>query len=106
VVRRVAGREDGCWCGLSPGSSERGRWRAGRVGCHPRTVRQGLHRFNTDGFPAWRSGGPGRPRRIGEQQRSQIVALVKTIPPGRLRYERGAEALVQADETRLPRIGP
>jgi len=73
---------------------------AGQVGCHPRTVRQRLHRFNTDGVSGLGDReGRGRPRRISEQQRSQIVALVKTIPPGRLRYERAAEALVQADET-------
>ncbi|MEV7630729.1 helix-turn-helix domain-containing protein [Actinoplanes sp. NPDC089786] len=73
---------------------------ARRVGCHPRTVRQRLHRFNSDGVPGLGDReGRGRPRRISEQQRSQIVALVKTIPPGRLRYDRAAEMLVQADET-------
>jgi transposase len=72
---------------------------AGQVGCHPRTVRQRLHRFNSDGVPGLGDReGRGRPRRISEQQRSQIVALVKTIPPGRLRYDRAAEMLVQADE--------
>jgi transposase len=73
---------------------------ADQVGCHPRTVRQRLHRFNADGVSGLGDReGRGRPRRISEQQRSQIVALVKTIPPGRLRYDRAAEMLVQADET-------
>jgi transposase len=73
---------------------------ADKVGCHPRTVRQRLHRFNADGVPGLGDReGRGRPRRISEHERSQIVALVKTTPPGRLRYDRAADALVQADET-------
>jgi transposase len=71
---------------------------AEQAGCHPRTVRHWLHRFNADGVPGLGDrGGRDRPRRISEQQRSQIVALGKTIPPGRLRYDRAADALVQAD---------
>ncbi|WP_433258815.1 hypothetical protein ACQPYK_16295 [Streptosporangium sp. CA-135522] len=31
--------------------------------------------------------GPGRKPRITQEQRSQIIALVKTTPPGRLRWE-------------------
>lgn len=72
---------------------------AEQVGCHPRTVRQRLHRFNADGVPGLGDReGRGRPRRISESERSQVVALVRTVPPGRLRYDRGADALVQADE--------
>ena len=73
---------------------------AERVGCHPRTVRQRLHRFNADGVPGLGDReGRGRPRRINEHERSQIVALVKTTPLGRLRYDRATDGLVQADET-------
>jgi transposase len=73
---------------------------AERVGCHPRTVRSRIHRFNAEGLAGLGDrGGRGRPRRISEDERSQIVALVKTLPPGRLRYDRAAEALVQADQT-------
>src|SRR3954465_9823168 len=73
---------------------------AEQVGCHPRTVRQRLHRFTADGVPGLGDReGRGRPRRISEHQRSQIVALVKTVPPGRLRYDTAAEGLGQADET-------
>ncbi|WP_331765411.1 helix-turn-helix domain-containing protein [Streptomyces sp. NBC_01384] len=32
-------------------------------------------------------GGQGRKRRITEEERSRIIALVKTVPPGRLRWE-------------------
>lgn len=73
---------------------------AEQVGCHPRTVRARIHRFNAEGLAGLGDrSGRGRPRRISEDERSQIVALVKTLPPGRLRYDRAAEALVQADQT-------
>ncbi|WP_405958773.1 helix-turn-helix domain-containing protein [Streptomyces phaeochromogenes] len=39
--------------------------------CSQKTVRCWLHRFN----------------RSGLQERSRIIALVKTVPPGRLRWE-------------------
>jgi transposase len=78
---------------------------AEQVGCHPRTVRQRLHRFNADGVPGLGDReGRGRPRWISELQRSQIVALVKTMPPGRLRHDRGADALVQADEASVAAV--
>ncbi|MCX5336791.1 hypothetical protein OG773_47150 [Streptomyces sp. NBC_00140] len=32
-------------------------------------------------------GGQGRKRRITEEERSRIISLVKTVPPGRLRWE-------------------
>ncbi|GAB1641441.1 helix-turn-helix domain-containing protein [Krasilnikovia sp. MM14-A1259] len=51
------------------------------LGCHARTVRSWIHRFNA------------------EDERSRIVAWVKTVPPGRLRHDPAAEGLVQADET-------
>jgi transposase len=71
-----------------------------RVGCHPRTVRSWLHRFNAGGLVGLGDRDrPGRPRRLTEQERSQIVALVRSVPPGRLRYDPAGEELVQADET-------
>src|SRR5689334_9618053 len=70
-----------------------------RWGCSARTVRAWIHRFNAEGLGGLGDRGrPGRPRRLSEDERSRIVALVKTIPPGRLRYDPGAEALVQADD--------
>jgi transposase len=73
---------------------------AERAGCHPRTVRSWIHRFNADGLVGLGDRDrPGRPRRLSEDERSRIVALVKAMPPGRLRYDRAADALVQADET-------
>jgi transposase len=72
---------------------------AEQVGCSARAARAWIHRFNAEGVSGLGDRSrPGRPRRLSEQERSRIVALVKTMPPGRLRYDRGAEALVQADE--------
>jgi transposase len=71
-----------------------------QIGCHARTARSWIHRFNADGVAGladWQR--PGRPARLSETDRSQIVALVKTMPPGRLHYAPFAEGLVQADET-------
>ena len=71
-----------------------------RVGCHARTVRSWIHRFNAEGVAGLGDRQrPGRPARLSETERSQIVALVKTVPPGRLRYDPSGEELMQADET-------
>ena len=73
---------------------------AEQVGCSARTTRAWIHRFNAEGLNGFGDRSrPGRPRRLSEDERSRIVALVKTIPPGRLRYDPAAEVLVQADET-------
>ncbi|MCM3812787.1 helix-turn-helix domain-containing protein [Streptomyces sp. DR7-3] len=58
------------------------------LGCSQKTVRCWLHRFNQSGLEGLEDlGGQGRKRRITEEQRSQIISLVKTVPPGRLRWE-------------------
>ncbi|SQD94088.1 MULTISPECIES: helix-turn-helix domain-containing protein [unclassified Parafrankia] len=58
---------------------------AAALRCHPKTVRQWLHRFNTDGLDGLADQPiPGRPRRITETERSQIIELARSIPPGRL----------------------
>jgi len=73
---------------------------AERVGCRPRTVRSWIHRFNADGLTGLGDRDrPGRPRRLSEDERSRIVALVKSMPPGRLHYSVAVDALAQADET-------
>ena len=57
---------------------------AAQLGCHEQTVRRGLERFNADGFDGLADrGGQGRKRRITEDERSRILALVKQTPPGR-----------------------
>jgi transposase len=57
---------------------------AERRGCHPETVRRRLHRFNAEGLDGLGDRpGPGRRPRLTEAERSRIIALVKTTPPGR-----------------------
>ena len=61
---------------------------AAELGCSAKTVRRWLHRFNGGGVAGLEDlGGQGRKRRITEQDRSRIIALVRTLPPGRLRWE-------------------
>jgi len=62
---------------------------AEKLGCHPKTVRQRLHRFNTEGMDGLGDRpGAGRKPRITQQERSRIIALVSKDPPGRLlRYD-------------------
>ncbi len=62
---------------------------AEELGCHPKTVRKRLHRFNTEGIDGlgYRPGA-GRKPRITHDERSRIIALVSKDPPGRLvRYD-------------------
>jgi transposase len=71
---------------------------AARVGCHANTVRRWLHRFNAAGVDGLgNQPGAGRKRRITEAERSQIIALVKTMPPGRLVPRGWAEGMAAAD---------
>ncbi|WP_338059013.1 MULTISPECIES: helix-turn-helix domain-containing protein [Streptomyces] len=61
---------------------------AGELDCSQKTVRCWLHRFNRSGLQGLDDlGGQGRKRRITEEERSRIISLVKTVPPGRLRWE-------------------
>ncbi len=58
---------------------------AEELGCHPKTVRERIHRFNAEGI----DGLGDRPRtgrrpRITELERSKIIALVARHPPGKL----------------------
>lgn len=58
---------------------------AEELGCHPKTVRKRLHRFNEGGVDGLGDRpGAGRKPRITEDQRSRIIALVSEEPPGRL----------------------
>ena len=62
---------------------------AEELGCHPKTVRKRLHRFNAEGIDGLGDRpGAGRKPRITEDERSRIIALVSKDPPGRLvRYD-------------------
>lgn len=73
---------------------------AAGLGCHPQTVRERLARFNAEGVDGLgdRPGG-GRKRRLTEDERSRIIALVATDPPGKLvRQPHGGLAAADEDE--------
>jgi transposase len=55
------------------------------LGCHMQTVRERLHAFNERGLDGLglKPGG-GRPPRITQAERSAVIALVASPPPGRL----------------------
>src|SRR3954447_3723475 len=52
---------------------------AAALGCSPKAVRYRLARFAADGLDGL---GAGRTPRIGQPQRSQLIALVAAPPPG------------------------
>jgi transposase len=63
---------------------------AEELGCHPKTVRKRLHRFNSEGIDGLGDRpGAGRKPRITEEERSRIIALVAEDPPGKLITEPG-----------------
>jgi transposase len=77
------------WDGLRTGAI------AAELGCHPQTVRERLHAFNDRGLDGLGMRPvPGRPPRLTEAERSAIIALVASPPPGRL--------VTQADGTLAP----
>jgi transposase len=70
---------------------------AQQLDCHPQTVRERLQRFNAEGVDGLQDRPrSGRKRRIREGDRSAIIALVGTVPPGRLVRETDGE--LRADE--------
>jgi len=74
---------------------------AAEAGCHENTVRRWLHRFNAAGLDGLGDRpGAGRKRRITEAQRSHIIALARSVPPGRL--DRDAAGELPADDERGP----
>ena len=74
---------------------------AARAGCHENTVRRWLHRFNADGLEGLGNRpGCGRKRRITEAERSAVIALARSAPPGRL--GRDADGDLSAGDERGP----
>ena len=74
---------------------------AEQLGCHPKKVRRWLHRFNAAGVGGLGDRpGAGRKRRITEAQRSAIIALARSAPPGQL--ARDADGELSADDERGP----
>jgi transposase len=75
---------------------------AGGLGCHAKTVRLWLHRFNAEGLDGLADRPiPGRPRRLTEHERGRIIALARSVPPGRPARGAGGD-LVAADEAGPP----
>ena len=73
---------------------------AKELGCHPQTVRERFHRFDEEGLDGLGDRpGSGRKPRITEAERSLIISLVGTDPPGRLVRGAGGE-LEATDEER------
>jgi len=73
---------------------------AEELGCHPKSVRKRLHRFNAEGIDGLGDRpGAGRKPRITEDERSRIIALVSKDPPGKLLTEPGG-GLGAEDETK------
>jgi transposase len=65
---------------------------AGQLGCHPNRVRRWVHRFNAAGVGGLGDRpGAGRRRRITEAERSAIIAMARSGPPGRLARDAGGE---------------
>src|SRR3989440_5974525 len=72
---------------------------AAALGCSSKAVRHRLARFAADGLDGLGDRpGAGRRPRIGQAQRSQLIALVASPPPGRLVRD-GAGELIAADAT-------
>src|SRR3982751_1679752 len=72
---------------------------AAALGCSPKAVRHRLTRFAADGLDGLGDRpGAGRKPRIGQDQRSQLIALVAGSPPGRLGRD-GAGELTATDAT-------
>jgi transposase len=61
---------------------------AAALRCHPQTVRERLVRFNAEGLDGLVDRpGAGRRRRLGEDERSRLIALARSQPPGRLVWD-------------------
>jgi len=71
------------------------------VGCHPKTVRRWLARWNAAGLDGLGDRpGAGRKPRLTEAERSAVVALVAAAPPGRLVRE--ASGRLEAEDAPEP----
>jgi transposase len=101
-IRKLAGSRHapGDWiirAKMILGSWERKRTTtiAEELGCHPQTVRERLARFNAEGLDGLGDRpGAGRNPRLTEQERGTIIALARSVPPGK--------AVPMADELRAP----
>ena len=73
---------------------------AAETGCHQNTVRRWLHRFNAAGLDGLGDRpGAGRKRRITEAERSAIIALARSVPPGRLDRDGAGELSAEREDS-------
>jgi len=74
-----------------------------QLGCHEKKVRRWLHRFNAAGLAGLGNRpGCGRKPRIGQGERSRIIALARSDPPGRLYPTSWGELQTAAAEGKAP----
>jgi transposase len=72
---------------------------AEQLGCHPKKVRRWLHRFNAAGIDGLgNQPGVGRKRRITEAERSAIIALARSVPPGQLERDGAGELSAERED--------
>jgi transposase len=72
---------------------------AAETGRHENTVRRWLHRFNAVGLDGLGDRpGAGRRRRITEAQRSAIIAMARSVPPGRLDRDGAGELSAERED--------
>ena len=65
---------------------------AAALGCHPQTVRERIVRFNAEGLDGLGDRrGAGRKPRLTEQERSVVIALARSAPPGTMRRRADGE---------------
>lgn len=58
---------------------------AATLGCHPQTVRERLARFNAEGLDGLGDrAGAGRKPRLTERERSVVIAVARSDPPGKM----------------------
>jgi transposase len=72
---------------------------AEELACHPQTVRERIQSFNDRGVDGLgMKPGSGRKPRLSEAERSVIIALARTTPPGKLVPEPDSGELQARDE--------
>lgn len=72
---------------------------ANLLSCHEQTVRRRIHAFNDRGVDGLEDAPrSGRKRRITEAERSRIIGLVGSPPPGRLMRQHEGDLRAEDDE--------
>ena len=91
-IRKLAGSRHAPADWISRAQMIVGSWEGKRttaiaqeLGCHPQTVRERIVRFHAEGLDGLGDRpGAGRKPRLTEQERGSIIALARSVPPGKL----------------------